>query len=209
MSTKTGDYVAQSALAIAKSGLYVYWYGAKNQKCTADLLFKLAAAYPSVYTTSYVNSCLQDIKAGKVATDCSGLVSKVYGWGGLGTYTIKARSDVHEWKKTPRNGMMVWKPTHIGIYYNGKVIEARGHWYGLTYNREYKASDWSAVLYVDGYTYSNPDAKKRITDTVVNAVIAGKYGNGNARKTALIAAGYTAEQVEQIQQKVNEKLKGV
>lgn len=202
-----GEDICKAALDMIDSGKWVYWYGAKGQKCTADLLFKLAAANQSVYTTSYVSACLKDIKAGKSATDCSGFVSMLYGWGGLGTYTIKAQADVHTYTGTPKNGMMLWKKTHIGIYYNGKVLEARGKAYGLTKTRDYKKSDWEAVLYVDGYDYEIATAKK-ITAAIVKGVIAGKYGNGQARVDALKAAGYTDEQVQEIQKRVNEKLKG-
>ena len=46
---------------------------------------------------------------------------------------------------------------------------------------------------------------KQVTDAIVNDVIRGKYGNGEARKTALANAGYDYSQV---QAAVNAKLKG-
>lgn len=48
-------------------------------------------------------------------------------------------------------------------------------------------------------------AKKQVDDTVVNDVISGKYGNGQARKTALTNAGYDYSEV---QSAVNAKLSG-
>lgn len=46
---------------------------------------------------------------------------------------------------------------------------------------------------------------KAVTDSIVNDVIRGKYGNGDARKTALANAGYNYSEV---QSAVNAKLKG-
>lgn len=46
---------------------------------------------------------------------------------------------------------------------------------------------------------------KKVTDSIVNDVIRGNYGNGNARKTALAKAGYDYGEV---QAAVNAKLKG-
>lgn len=48
-------------------------------------------------------------------------------------------------------------------------------------------------------------AKNKVTDSIVNDVIRGKYGNGDARKTALANAGYDYKEV---QAAVNQKLKG-
>ncbi|MEE1049525.1 MAG: hypothetical protein U0M60_19160 [Clostridia bacterium] len=48
-------------------------------------------------------------------------------------------------------------------------------------------------------------AKKTVTDDIVKAVINGKYGNGQARKTALANAGYDYSEV---QAAVNAKLNG-
>lgn len=209
----TGEEIAAKALSIIRSNKYVYWYGAKGEKCIQDLLFRLAAANPSVYTTSYVNACLRDIRAGKYAVDCSGFVSMVYGWGGLGTYGISSRSDTHKCEGEIKNGMICWRPSHCGIYYNGYILEARGKAYGLCSGRKYLASDWECIYYVDGVDYgtagnNNSTGKKRITEKIVNDVIAGKYGNGQARISALSAAGYTESQIKDIQVRVNARLKG-
>lgn len=60
----------------------------------------------------------------------------------------------------------------------------------------------SSVTFVDG---SSGSSKKPVTDAVVNDVINGKYGNGDARKKALEAAGYDYSEV---QDAVNAKLYG-
>ena len=46
-------------------------------------------------------------------------------------------------------------------------------------------------------------SKKKVTDTIVDAVIRGDYGNGASRKKKLEAAGYDYEEV---QAAVNKKL---
>lgn len=52
---------------------------------------------------------------------------------------------------------------------------------------------------------SNSTASKKSNEEIANEVIAGKWGNGNARKTALINAGYDYDAVQAI---VNQKLGG-
>lgn len=75
----------------------------------------------------------------------------------------------------------------------------------------------SSVTFVDGSSGSSSSGssssgssssgsnKKPVTDAVVSDVINGKYGNGNARKKALEAAGYDYSEV---QDAVNAKLYG-
>lgn len=209
----TGIDICKNALTMIARG-DVYWWGAKGEKCTAGLLARLASSYPSVYTTSYRTKCQTDIRAGKYAEDCSGFVSKCYGWGGLGTYGIINRSDVKVWTEgalknnnqgVPKNGMIVWKSSHCGIYYNGYVLESRGRNYGTTRDRKYKASDWTYTLYSVNVDYDTEETVENY-DQVVSDVIAGKYGNGRKRTTALKNAGYTADEIKTIQQLVNKKL---
>lgn len=52
-------------------------------------------------------------------------------------------------------------------------------------------------------TTPTPQASKTITETLINDVISGKYGNGEVRKTALKNAGYNPSEV---QNEVNAKL---
>lgn len=200
----TGADICQAALVIINSGKYVYWYGGKGQKCSSSLLASLSSLYPSIYTYSYKAKCRRDIIAGKYCIDCSGLVSKVYGWSALGTWGIKNRNGVSTWKKTPQNGMIVWRSGHCGIYYNGKILEARGQKAGLTSNRKYVKKDWTCALYDINVDYSTAiDLNKIAAD-----IIAGKYGNGIERTEKLKAAGLTAKQIKDAQTIVNEKLAG-
>lgn len=209
-AARTGNDIVIKALAIIRSGSYVYWYGGKGEKCTADRLYALANLYPAVYTSSYIAACKQDIAKNKMCIDCSGFVSKVYGWGGLGTYGIAARTDVHDWHgKEMKNGLICWRPSHCAIYYDGNILESRGKAYGLCAGRKFNRKDWTHIYAVDGVDYEKylVPVKKRITDKVVSDVIKGVYGNGDVRKNKLLTAGFTMSQIEEIQKKVNERLK--
>ena len=63
-----------------------------------------------------------------------------------------------------------------------------------------------SVTFLDGSSSnSTSSGKKPVTDQVVNDVLNGKYGNGDARKKALEAAGYDYSEV---QAAVNAKLNG-
>lgn len=198
----TGNEICEKAIKLIESGSYVYWYGGKGEKCTTDLLNRLAALYPSVYNAAYKKKCRQDIKSGKNCIDCSGLVCKVYGWPAMGTWGIFGYKGVKR-VGYPLNGSILWRSGHCGIYFNGIVLEARGKDYGLTKTRKYKSSDWSCVLNWDGIQYGKTfDVVK-----VAKEVISGKWGNGEKRVNSLKNSGYSEDDIKRIQKKVNELLK--
>ncbi len=62
-----------------------YWYGAVVYKCTASLLSRKSAQYPSHYTSGRMSRYKDDIAKKKVCADCVGLI-KGYMWtnGGIG-----------------------------------------------------------------------------------------------------------------------------
>lgn len=71
--------------------------------------------------------------------------------------------------------------------------------------RSYRNYPWTNVLrYTESNTPSNSGSKKSVSEVAVE-VIAGKWGNGDARKNALEAAGYNYSEV---QAAVNAKLSG-
>lgn len=198
----TGKDIVKTAL---KYKNYVYWYGGKAQKCTSVLLNTLSKLYPTIYTTNYINKCKADIKAGRYCIDCSGLVCKAYGIKDIGTYQMEKDLRFKEWKGTPLNGMIVWKRAHVGIYNDGKVIEARGVDYDVTSNRTYKKNDWEKVFYFEGINYATnaktPGNESKTPVEYLQAAIdtiGGKYGTGTARKTALKNAGFDADKVQNI-----------
>lgn len=178
---------------------YVYWYGGKRQKCTQTLLNTLAKQYPSVYTSTYIAKCKKDIDGETRCCDCSGLASYAYNISDLGTYGLKEK--YKEWTGEPKNGMMVWKKTHVGIYNDGKVIEMKGVDYDYTENRTYQKSDWTAVLYDPNVDYENGTNTSGYCDasTVLNIianVLAGNLGSGDVRTRQVEALGANAADVQ-------------
>lgn len=197
-----GEQVIKNALNYLH---YVYWYGGKGQKCTQALLNTLAAAYPRVYTATYKAKCKKDIAAGRYCIDCSGLVCKAYKIPDIGTYTMATDKRFTQYKGAPENGMIVWNPTHVGLYCNGKVIEARGIDYDVTTDRVYRPQDWQRVYTVAGTTYGTPSNNaKNGPKTAVSYLQAaidvcnGKAGNGAARIDYLKARGYNADTVQEL-----------
>lgn len=197
----TGNQVVEKALDMTR-GSYVYWYGGKGQKCSLSLLNNLSKAYPRVYTVQYVKACKKDIAAGKYCIDCSGLVCRAYGIDDEGTYQMVKDPDFYEYTGVPKNGMVLWTWTHCGIYWNGKVIEARGKSYGVTKTRDYKASSWMRIFGRKGVTYGDMTAIQYLQAAA--DVIDGRYGVGEQRKTALKQAGFDPEKVQDL---VNRALK--
>lgn len=198
--------VASDIITKAKSyvGTYVYWYGGKGEKCTTALLSTLSKLYPNVYTTAYKALCNSDIREGKHCIDCSGLVCACYNVPMVGTAQFDKYFKTYTGEI--KNGMIVWRTGHTGIYYHGYVIEARGKMYGVTQNRKYKASEWTKVYYKEGVDYGM--AKKRTAKeylTCAQNVIIGAYGTGEIRKAAVNSDGYDYEIVQQI---VNLAVKG-
>lgn len=192
----TGAQICKNAL---KYKGYVYWYGGKGEKCTAALLTQLAIRYPKVYTTAYRIKCNADIAAGKSCIDCSGLVCKALGIDDISTYQMANDRRFVQYTGAPMNGMIVWKSSHVGIYYNGKVIEARGIDYDVTRNRAYKESDWQRVYAFTGATYKSTVGHTAEEYLIIAAsVLQGKLGDGDARKKALESAGYDYDKVQNL-----------
>lgn len=208
----TGEQVVKNAYAMKQ---YVYWYGGSGQKCTQRLLNTLSQLYPSIYTTTYKDKCRQDIANGKYCIDCSGFACKASGLPHYSTYQMTYDSHFYQGSKyNPKNGAIVWRPTHCGIYFDGKVIttvtqphviEARGIDYDITDTRVYIAKDWQRVYYVKGIDYNSIEKLDDEYDYAARMVIQGKYGNGTARKKKLEAEGYNYQRVQNL---VNQKLKG-
>lgn len=65
-------------------------------------------------------------------------------------------------------------------------------------------SGWYLTKRADLVQYTEKITSKKSVEELAKEVIAGKWGNGEARKTSLTAAGYSFEEV---QKKVNEMLK--
>lgn len=187
-------------------GVYVYWYGGKGERCNAALLNRLATAYPSIYTEAYIAKCKEDINAGKYCIDCSGLVCACYGIAHRGTEQFGQVFNI--WTGEPKNGMILYRKGHCGIYYNGRVIEARGKAYGVTAGRVFSKSDWTRIYYSTAVDYTGGQEMKRTAKEYLTCainVIAGAYATGESRKKKIGAEGYDYNIVQAL---VNYALKG-
>lgn len=190
----TGNDIIKNALLYKNC---VYWYGAKGEQCTYKLLNILSALYPGIYTTTYKQECMIDIRNGEHAIDCSGLVCRAYGISNMSTYDMPK----HFTKYTGpiKNGMIVWKQDHVGLYYNGMVLEARGIDYDVTDTRAYKKSDWEHVYIKPDVNY-DADMDHTPIDYLKTAidVMQGIYGNGTMRKNLLEKRGFNYEKIQSI-----------
>lgn len=129
-----------------------YWYGAKNEIATVALANRLRSENPSVWTYSYYNKALKDVDGKTKVCDCSGLVCYAYKIGELSSYGIQDKYPA--WNGTPKDGMILWRKGHVGIYEDGHVHELKGIDYDYRFS-PYVASEWSAVLYDESVDYPN------------------------------------------------------
>ncbi len=118
-----------------------YWWGTFGQIASETLLNQKKQQYPSQYRA-------KDFKTqyGKKVHDCSGLI-KGYLWCdtpesgfkkgyniledcGIVYSSCTEKGTIDTMPEIP--GLLVFMPSHVGVYIgNGKVIEARGHAYGV------------------------------------------------------------------------------
>ena len=154
MATKTNSGLIEYAAAqVGKP----YWYGCYGQTATAALYASKKAQYPSYYTASDFTS-----QYGKRVHDCAGLI-KGYLWSTSATATPvykssqdKSAAGMYSAATTKGkiatfdkvNGRLVFKGStaakisHVGVYADGYVYEAKGHAYGVL-KTVYSASDWT------------------------------------------------------------------
>lgn len=196
----TGLDVCSSALSIVNSGMYVYWYGGKDKKCSITLLTQLSSLYPNIYNKQYISKCKVDIYNNKWCLDCSGFVCKVYGKPMVGTSQFDSVFNVYN--GSPKNGMIVWRPNHCGIYYNGKVIEAANKSLGVIAYRTYEPQKWKKIYYDKSVDYNSDSFDEETRDERLNdiakRVIKGEFGNGAERKSALEKLGYNYFDVQRV-----------
>ena len=118
-----------------------YWYGTFGQKATNGLLRQKSAQYPRYYTANDFG-----LQFDKRVHDCVGLI-KGYLWSNTPTASptynpeqdknvsgmlenCTKKGDISTMPEMA--GVLVFMEGHVGIYIgNGKVIEARGHAYGV------------------------------------------------------------------------------
>lgn len=133
-----------------------YWFGTFGQKGSAQLYAAKKKQYPKYYTAKDFSK-----QYGKRVHDCAGLI-KGYLWsatptstpvykasqdfGATGFYThAKRKGTISSFPKY--NGLLVFKGknqtmTHVGVYADGMIVEAKGHAYGVV-KTKFKPSEWT------------------------------------------------------------------
>ena len=144
MNTKNYDFI-QLDHNLTKYKDYAYWYGGKGQKASQELLTALSKQYPKVYTQTYINKCKKDIEANKSVIDCSGYVCKVLEIEQLGSWQILKKFEQLKHTGEPKNGDIVYRKGHVGIYYFGQVYQFKGIDYDF-YIEPYKKEEWTYIL---------------------------------------------------------------
>lgn len=142
-----------------------YWYGTFGQKASKQLYNEKKAQYPKYYTSL---DFMVQIEYPKACYDCAGLVKSMWVYpkynaaddlGATGIYgkcKVKGAID----KSILKPGYLLFKgndktKTHVGIWDGSKIIEAKGHAYGVItselnntwkYYAEYYNVDYSAEV---------------------------------------------------------------
>lgn len=132
-----------------------YWFGTYGQKGTKALYTAKKKQYPKYYTAKNYAS-----QYGKKVHDCAGLIKGALwsatpnstpkynakqDYGATGFYNAaKKKGKIATFDKV--NGRLVFKgndktKTHVGVYVNGYVIEAKGHAYGVV-KTKFNAKSW-------------------------------------------------------------------
>lgn len=194
MSKLTGKELAQFALS--KLGT-PYVYGAKGAlgNLSQSWLNVLIRSYPGIYTPSYITKSKKYV--GKVATDCSGLISWYTGKN-LSSSMMKSTAsyvgsikDIH---KAPV-GAVLWRQGHVGVYIGqGQCVEARGINYGVVRSKVSKR-DFTHYLLFDYIDYDN----KSQVETV------NKY----SKPTVTLRKGSRGEGVKWVQDKLKVAVDGI
>lgn len=206
------EYV-KKALALGNDSIYLY--GSFGQTLSEAFITQKAKQYAyNISRQSIYKKCLESAGT-EFAFDCVGLI-KAYLWGGHGNLKYNAKQDKSAngmynaaKKKGKINtipeipGILVHMSGHIGIYIgNGYVIECtpnktyakqdhKGGGICKTKLSTRKWKNWCECPYI---TYED----KKTNEEIAKEVIAGKWGNGNARKKALEKAGYDYNAIQKI-----------
>lgn len=135
---KVDDYIK---FIKSKMGCY-YWFGTIGQKSSWSLFYDRKKAYPSQYKN--VEDYRSQIANPKQCFDCAGLVKSPfvyptyhseYDLGATGIYGKCTKKGKLTNISQLKNGYLIFKgndktKTHVAVYIDGKVYEAKGHKYG-------------------------------------------------------------------------------
>lgn len=119
-----------------------YWYGTFGQKASKALYNEKKAQYPKYYTASDFD---EQIAKPKACYDCAGLVKSPFVYpkynaaDDLGATGIYGKCTVKGLIAAPKQlkpGYLLFKgndktKTHVGVWDGSKIIEAKGHAYGV------------------------------------------------------------------------------
>lgn len=150
-----------------------YWYGTFGQKASKWLYDYNKSRLPSYYTASDFQ---KQIEEGQKVHDCIGLV-KGYMWcrSSIDDRPIYKSNNFPDcsadaqFERSKRKGasistlpevpgVLVFMKGHVGVYIgNGKVIEARGHNYGVV-ETKLKDRSWKCWAYIDELEYITDDS---------------------------------------------------
>lgn len=177
MATKTASSLV--AYAIAQLG-FPYWYATYGSIATEALYSYKKKQYPSYYTASDFPK-----QYGLRVHDCVGIV-KGYHWSdtptakpiykangfpdtsadGMYSYCKKKSTNMSKMPDVP--GILVFMSGHVGMYIgNGKVVEARGHAYGVV-RTNLKNRPWTKWSYDPDLVYDTETATAPTQDTTTN-----------------------------------------
>lgn len=152
-----------------------YWFGCFGQTATEALYKSKKAQYPSYYTATDFTK-----QYGQRVHDCVGLI-KGYLWSDTPTSTPKynASQDVSAaqmYAKSSKkgsissfpkvNGTLLYKGateakiSHVGVYADGYVYEAKGHAYGVQ-KTKYTGRGWRYWSYCPFLSYSSSNEEKK------------------------------------------------
>lgn len=216
MGAKTNSELVKYARAYLEKKA-AYWYGCIGGIGSKALYESKQKQYPNNYPTAqYENTDYYDAD-GKIVMDCCGLIKaclnaetpgapapyvKENDLSAKGYYDqgcdIKGKLDG---TFVPHVGQLIFKVNnnnvicHVGIYAgNGKVIEAKGHQYGVIesdFNSSWKY--WGQCKFV------TDDTSQLLSNyEVANEVINGKWGNGQDRYDRLRNAGYDPKAIQDL-----------
>ena len=110
------EVVKEALQMLVNKDRYAYFYGAKGEKLTVDVMEALWNSSPDYFKkfTKEQKDAFFSYSLGKVGYDCSGFIGKITG---CNTYSgaIWSRCD---YKTTPAlcvGGSILWKPGHVGL----------------------------------------------------------------------------------------------
>lgn len=146
-----------------------YWFGTFGQKSSWSLYNDRKKAYPRQYTASDYASQIANPKA---CYDCAGLVKSMWVYpkynsaddlGATGIYGKCKIKGVLKSENQLKPGYLIFKgndktKSHVGVYIgSGKVIEAKGHAYGVIESKFGSAWKYYAEYYNVDYSSAVPD----------------------------------------------------